>query len=497
MARIRVSVLGPARLRVDGEDVRLTPLTTRLLVRLVASEGEPVPIRRLHREVWAVPGALPRQAARHRNDVHKRVLELRRALDPAQRGDGARILRTEQLLTSAAPETAYRLVLTADELDCAEFTDLVHSALLAAPASAADRLAAALDLVRGRPLADAADDAFALPLIRRLTALHETARRQLIRSRMDLGRHDLALPVAERLARERPDDPATAELLGSLRARLRERHGRELLRQPVPGAGGGELVVVRGDLFGQEDANLVVGFTDTFDTATEQDLVISRESVQGQLVDRLFGGERRLLDDRVQAGLRAFTPLRTERPQDKPRGRRVRYPVGTTVPLPVDGRRVFAVAYSRLGNDLVARSSPADLRASLDQLWAAVARYGMYKPVAIPLIGSGLARVVELDRTQLLLMIVESFAAHCRRDPATAPELRVVIRPADLERTDLSALGTYLRTAPHDTAPHDTAPHGTAPYAVGAPRRPADAADAADPADVPAPADTTRRSGPR
>ncbi|MFU0243527.1 macro domain-containing protein [Streptomyces scabiei] len=139
--------------------------------------------------------------------------------------------------------------------------------------------------------------------------------------------------------------------------------------------------------------------------------------------------------------------MRTERVQDKPRGRRVRYPLGTTVPLTVGGRRVFAVAYSRLGNDLVARSGPADLRASLDTLWPAVARYGMYRPVAIPLIGSGLARIVELDRTRLLLMIVESFAEHCRRDPATAPELRVVIRPADLERTDLSVLGTYLRTA--------------------------------------------------
>ncbi|MFB6553636.1 macro domain-containing protein [Streptomyces sp. NPDC056405] len=447
MARIRVSVLGPAELEVDGVPVRLTPLTTRLLVRLVAAEGEPVPVRRLHRDVWAVAGEQPHRTGRHRNDVQKRVLELRRALDPAQNGDGARVLRTEQLLAAPAPETAYRLVLAPDELDCAEFTDLVHSGLLAPPASAADRLAAALDLVRGRPLAEVGDEEFALPLLRRLTALRETARRQLIRSRMDLGRHDLALPVAERMAMERPDDRDVAELLGSLRARLRERHGQELLRQPFPGAG--DLVVVRGDLFDQEDANLVVGFTDTFDTATERDLVISRESVQGQLVERLFGGERKLLDDRLQAGLKAFTPLRTERPQDKPRGRRVRYPLGTAVPLTVDGRRVFAVAYSRLGNDLVARSAPAELRASLDALWPAVARFGMYKPVAIPLIGSGLARVVELDRTQLLLMIVESFTAHCRREPTTAPELRIVIRPADLERTDLSALGTFLRTSRH------------------------------------------------
>lgn len=461
MARIRVSVLGPARLEVDGLHVRLTPLTTRLLVRLVAAEGEPVPVRRLHRDVWAVAGEQPHQAGRHRNEVQKRVLELRRALDAGQPGAGARVLRTEQSLTAPAPETAYRLVLAPDELDCSEFTDLVNSALLAAPASAADRLSAALALVRGRPLAEVGAEDFALPLIRRLSALHETARRQLIRSRMDLGRHDLALPVAERMALERPDDPDVAELLGSLRTRLRERHGHELLRQPVPGADGGDLVVVRGDLFDQEDANLVVGFTDTFDTATEQDLVISRDSVQGQLVERLFGGRRKLLDDRIQAGLRAFTPLRTERPQDKPRGRRVRYPLGTTVPLPVSGRRVFAVAYSRLGNDLVARSAPADLRVCLDSLWPAVARYGMYKPVAIPLIGSGLARIVELDRTQLLFMIVESFAAHCRREPTTAPELRIVIRPADLERTDLSALGTYLRTSRHAGTGSDTPAVGT------------------------------------
>ena len=446
MARIRVSVLGPARLEVDGVPARLTPLTTRLLVRLVAAEGEAVPVRRLHRDVWALDGDRPRQSQRHRNEVQKRVLELRRALDPAQSGDAARVLRTEQWLAAPVPETAYRLVLGPEELDSSEFTDLVNSALLAAPASAADRLAAALALVRGRPLVEAGDEEFARPLVRRLTALYETARRQLIRSRIDLGRHDLALPVAELMARERPDDQDVAELLGSLRARLRERHGRELLRQPFPG--GTDLVVVRGDLFDQDDANLVVGFSDTFDTATEQDLVISRESVQGQLVERLFGGERRLLDDRIQAGLRAVTALRTERPRDKPRGRRVRYPLGTTVPLAVDGRRVFAVAYSRLGNDLVARSAPADLRASLDSLWPAVARYGMYKPVAVALIGSGLARIVELDRTQLLLMIADSFAEHCRREPATAPELRVVMRPSDLERTDLSALGTYLRTTP-------------------------------------------------
>ncbi|MCF2436681.1 DUF6430 domain-containing protein [Streptomyces thinghirensis] len=207
---------------------------------------------------------------------------------------------------------------------------------------------------------------------------------------------------------------------------------------------------MRGDLFDQEDANLVVGFTDTFDTATERDPVISRESVQGQLVERLFGGERKLLDDRLQAGLKAFTPAaHGTDPGQAPRPARPLPPRHHRPPCRWTAAGSSPWPTPRLGNDLVARSAPAELRASLNALWPAVARYGMYKPVAIPLIGSGLARVVELDRTQLLLMIVESFTAHCRREPTTAPELRIVIRPADLERTDLSALGTFLRTSRH------------------------------------------------
>ncbi|MEU3255684.1 macro domain-containing protein [Streptomyces sp. NPDC006997] len=447
MTRIRVCVLGRTRVEVDGEPGRLTPLTKRLLLRLVAAEGDPVPVRRLYEDVWGAAHTGPGQAGRARNEVQKRVLELRRTLDPARDGTGQRVLRTEQLLAAPTPETAYRLVLGRDELDCAEFSELVGSALFAAPASAAHQLMTALALVAGRPLADLSDEPFAQPLARRLTALHETARRHLISAHTELGRYDLAVPVAERLTLERPDDPEVAAVLQTLRARLRERHGQELLRQPITGSGG-DLVVVRGDLFAQDDANLVVGFTDTFDTATEQDLVISRDSVQGQLVGRLFNGERKLLDDRLQAGLRSVTPASTERPQDKPRGRRVRYPLGTTVPLVVDGRRVFAVAYSRLGNDLVARSAPEDLRVSLDSLWRSVARYGMYKPVAMPLVGTGLARVVELDRTQLLFLVIESFAAYARREPTTAPELRVVIRPEDLARTDLAAVGGLLRSLP-------------------------------------------------
>ncbi len=289
------------------------------------------------------------------------------------------------------------------------------------------------------------DEEFARAPVRRLTQLRETALRELIAGHTALGRYDLALPVAEQTARERPDDPEAAASLARLNARLRERHGDELLRHTLRGLRV-DVVVVRGDLFDQDDANLVVGFSDTFDTSTD-DIVISRESVQGQLVDRLFEGRHRVLDDHLRRGLREVTPLATESVRAKPRGRRTRYPIGTAVPVPVGRRRVFALAYSRLGNDLRARSAPADLRLSLERLWPSVALHGLFRPVAIPLIGAGLSRLVELDHTQLLSLIVETFTESLRQDPAVCPELRIVLRDEELERTDLSAVEAFLRGA--------------------------------------------------
>ncbi|MET8563255.1 macro domain-containing protein [Streptomyces flaveolus] len=440
-----MSVLGPVRLDVNGAAVRLTPLTARLLLRLVAADGEAVTARLLYLDVWQPTVELPHQDLRNRNEVQKRILELRRAFDRAGPGHGARIVRTGRLPTARGAESTYRLDLSDDELDSAVFTRLVGDALRAAPASAVRLLTDALRLWRGRPLTEVQGEEFARAPVRRLTQLRETALRELIAGHTALGRYDLALPVAEQTARERPDDPEAAAALARLNTRLRERHGDELLRHTLRGLRV-DVVVVRGDLFDQEDTNLVVGFSDTFDTSAD-DIVISRESVQGQLVDRLFGGRHRLLDDHLRRGLREVTPLATESVRAKPRGRRTRYPIGTAVPVPVGKRRVFALAYSRLGNDLRARSAPADLWLSLERLWPSVALHGLFRPVAIPLIGAGLSRLVELDHTQLLSLIVETFTESLRQDPAVCPELRIVVRDEELERTDLSAVEAFLRGA--------------------------------------------------
>jgi DNA-binding SARP family transcriptional activator len=440
--QLYVRVLGPLKVAVDDVPCPLSPLATRLLALLVAADGAPVPISRLHRELW--PDSLDRG---HRNrqsrvDVQRRVVELRKGLfrdeEPAACG-----LRTEQVYGEKGNETAYRLVLSRRQLDSAQFIELAGEGLYASAPIAVAALARAVELWRGSPLAEAGSAQFGRPLIQRLTALHEAALAELLRLRIDLGQFDAALPLAVEAAVRRPEDPAAVERLRAVRSRLRELRRDALVERDFP-ALRTKLVISRGDLFDQKDVNIVVGFTDTFDTSTEDNLLISRDSVQGQLLHRCYGDDGKALDRELQRGLRAVTPVGRESVRDKPKGKRLRYRLGTVVPLPHEGRWIFAVAYSRQENDLTATSGPEQLRQCLEQTWSSVAVHGKLKPVAIALVGSGLARVTELSREQLLTTIVDTFLAARWKQSAVSPELRVVIRPEDLPSIRMAEVVAYV-----------------------------------------------------
>ncbi|CAM5228509.1 Thoeris protein ThsA Macro domain-containing protein OS=Streptomyces tendae OX=1932 GN=GUR47_18410 PE=4 SV=1 [Streptomyces tendae] len=202
------------------------------------------------------------------------------------------------------------------------------------------------------------------------------------------------------------------------------------------------VTVGPGDLF-EEPAHLVVGFSDTFDTDVRDGVVISGASVQGQLLERRYDGDARRLDDELDAALRAAVPVARETRADKPYGKLDRYPVGTVAVLGSRPRLVFGVAHSRLGNDFVARSSTEELWLSLGRVWDAVYRHGQLDRVAVPLIGSGLSRLHGLDEESLLRLILLSFITHSR-ERVICRELRVVLRPAELERVDLTEVAAFL-----------------------------------------------------
>jgi hypothetical protein len=454
--RVRIGVLGTTTVTVNGASVHLTPGTVRLLLRLVAAEGEAVLASQLYVDMWPTPpyGGVGRG---ERNDVQKRVLELRRKIAPG-------VVVTERVLTAPHHQSAYRLAMGREQLDYLEFEDLANQAVHAPPATAVDLLARALALWRGAPFSDITGYGFAAPLAIRMAALHKSARADLAGNLAAIGRVDAALRTAENLATDFPDDPGAARLLSSLREQMRSKHTGDVLWREFPGLHV-EVVVRTGDLFDQDDANLVIGFGDTFDTETKNDAIISRGSTQGQLIDRLYAGDRKRLDADLESGLRRTEPTTVESRQAKPRGKRRRYPVGTVVPLPLDGRKVFAVAHCRQDLDLMTSTTAAELRSALEQVWRTARQHGLLKPVAIPLIGAGLARATEtyrrgsedvkaLNREQLLIMIIDTFLESCQ-DSRCAPELRIIVRPSQVERIQMQEVARFVGALDRGGRSHD------------------------------------------
>lgn len=204
------------------------------------------------------------------------------------------------------------------------------------------------------------------------------------------------------------------------------------------------LKIVSGNLFDQ-DTHLAVGFSDTFDTSIADDRIIHSSSVQGQLLSQIYGGDQHRLDEQLAAALAGIPPLHVESRRDKPYGKLARYPLGTVAVLGEPRRLIFAVAYGRMGNDLVTRAPVESLWHSYSDLWEAVYRHGQRGALSVPLMGSGLARIDTLDRGNLLRLLLLSFVAYSRLR-IICHELRIVIFPNDIQRVDLTNLRDFLRT---------------------------------------------------
>ncbi|MDU0289559.1 macro domain-containing protein [Saccharothrix longispora] len=198
------------------------------------------------------------------------------------------------------------------------------------------------------------------------------------------------------------------------------------------------LTITVGDLFDQ-DTHLVIGYTDTFDTATSGTSIIHPGSVQAQY-QRRHHPDTAVLDRALDTSLARTTP-RTD--PGKSQGKSGRYPIGTVAVLDAGMHRAFCLAYAAMGNDLVARATVDDIWRSLSSLWETVYIHARLEPVSMAIIGSELAKVDALDRASLIRLIALSFIARSRTGVVTR-RLTIVIHPNDADKVDMLDLEAFL-----------------------------------------------------
>ncbi|MFE9024704.1 macro domain-containing protein [Streptomyces iakyrus] len=205
-----------------------------------------------------------------------------------------------------------------------------------------------------------------------------------------------------------------------------------------------EVTIKVGDLF-EQPGHLVIGSNDVFDTDTRDDLLIVHRSVQGQFLHRLYASETARLDGDIDTALAGVPPVRVEDRAAKRAGKLARYPVGTVAVLGSPQKRFFLSAYGTMRNDLTVASGPDQMWKSLEELWHVMHLHARREAVAMPVIGSALARIDSMDHTSLIKLILLSFVTRSRRS-VICKELTIVVHPEDYVRVDMLELAMFLRT---------------------------------------------------
>ena len=190
-------VLGPLEARIEGQLLPLGGAKQRaVLAILLLHANEVVSSDRLIDELWG--GSPPETAP---TSLHGYVSQLRKLLEPA------RAAREESmLLLTRSP--GYLLRVDPDQVDLVRFERLVARArsdlVDGAPDRASANLREALDLWRGPPLADLADEPFAHAETARLEELRLAALEERFDADLALGRHHELVPEIEGLIRRHP-----------------------------------------------------------------------------------------------------------------------------------------------------------------------------------------------------------------------------------------------------------------------------------------------------
>ena len=203
-------------------------------------------------------------------------------------------------------------------------------------------------------------------------------------------------------------------------------------------AGGYTVQLVVGDLFDQ-NGNCLVGMTDTFDVETPN--IISKESVQGQLLDKVWGGRTQELQKLISALLSDAQSIESVTKL----GNDLRYPLGTTLALRDSfGKIYFCTAYASMNEKNVAKATVESLTTSLYAVWEKTDQEGNHAPIFVPLVGQGLSRIPGLGPEAALRLIALTFVLRSNRGKVSSA-LKIVVSPSQIKRIDRREFSAFLR----------------------------------------------------
>lgn len=198
-----------------------------------------------------------------------------------------------------------------------------------------------------------------------------------------------------------------------------------------------KITVLKGDIL-NEQGHLVIEASDTFDTETPN--IIARQSLQGQVLHRLYGGNLSLLDQQILGSLAGIAPIKSLNKS----GKTDVYEVGTVAVVDQGHRKIFFAAYSEMNELNEARATADTVWKSLQSLWRSISAHGNGAIISIPVIGGGQARLSSILPAQdSIRFICLSFIMASRRE-RICDELRIIVSDADFKKLDRLEIQSFI-----------------------------------------------------
>ena len=201
-----------------------------------------------------------------------------------------------------------------------------------------------------------------------------------------------------------------------------------------------EIEIKYGDLF-KEKSNIVIGFSNYFDTQIPE--VISPNSIQGQFEQLYYKGNLEKLNTDINNALKRKKYQGIRNNTEKINGKKLELPIGTSISISKNDCKFFLTAYSKMNDRCMAESSIEFLTKALSELWNEVRVSGQCNPIAMPVLGSGLARILA-SKKDLLYLILLSFITNSKEQIITK-KLTIVLNRNDKDKLKLNEVEMFLK----------------------------------------------------
>ena len=198
-----------------------------------------------------------------------------------------------------------------------------------------------------------------------------------------------------------------------------------------------KITIVKGNML-DETSHLVIGTNDTFDT--EMPNIISQNSLQGQALQVLYGGDLKELDTQLTVALTGKPTVGTI----SKAGKQTQYGVGTIATVKHAARLIFFLAYCEMDTHNTAHSTPDKIWKSLLSLWDEVSKKSNGGTVSIAVIGGGQARLSNILPAQDAIRLTLLSFMFASRSEKVCDELRIIVRPEDYKKLDRLELQSFL-----------------------------------------------------